>query len=155
MDLHDAKKSRRWTALTALSLLGWMLLPAWPNATLGQSPGQAVPREQQALTPAAVLPDSQEGFYDIEQLERLFQIARESGFTEDDVREITIEDEEGNIVNAWDYLQEIKRRRAMQDQADQEKLHRLYITVQDILADLRKRERADLRKLRESTVFPE
>lgn len=140
----------------ALLLASGLLSAAgFASSAWAQQPPPAVPRSQQPLTPPAILPESQEGFYDIEQLERLFQIARESGFTDQDIREITIEDEKGNIVNAWDYLEEIKRRRALKDKADEEKLHRLYITVQDILSDLRRREGDDLRKLREQTIFPE
>ena len=41
----------------------------------------------------------------------------------------------------------------MRDKADQEKLKKIYITVQDILSDLRRREKDDLRKLRDESVF--
>jgi hypothetical protein len=117
-----------------------------------QARAQDLPRAP--VSPQA-LPESGEGFYDIDQLERLFQIARDSGFTEQEIREITIEDELGNAVNAWDYLQEVKRRRSMRDKADQEKLTKIYLTVQDILADLGRREKDDLRKLRDQSVFGE
>jgi hypothetical protein len=142
--------SRIFAALALLaSAAGW----AQPGRAQPVQP--ELPLSQQPLTPAALLPESQEGFYDVEELERLFRIAREAGFTEDEIRNIRIEDEEGRTVNAWDYLQEIKRRRAVKDKAEAERLHRLYITVQDIIADLQRRERDDLKKLREQTIFPE
>jgi hypothetical protein len=136
---------RHWAARAATLALACAL-------SLGLAPAAL---RAQARPPEApqLLPEKQEGFYDIDELERLFQIARESGFSEEDIRQITIQDEEGNTVNAWQYLQEVKRRRALRDQADQEKLSKIYITVQDILSDLSRREREDLRKLRDQSAF--
>ena len=136
----------RLARLLALGAAGMLSLGLCPLTVAAQEP---------ATTSPQLLPESQEGFYNVDQLERLFQIARESGFTEEDIRAITIQDEEGKAINAWDYLQEVKRRRAVRDKADQEKLQKIYITVQDILSDLRRREKDDLRKLRDETVFPE
>lgn len=145
--IHDWKaKLRRGGRGFVLGLFGVLVLAG----------GAATPRAQEPPTQAdspQTLEESQEGFYDIDQLEKLFQIARESGFSDQDIREITIEDEQGRTVNAWDYLQEVKKRRAMREKADQEKLSKIYLTVQDILSDLRKREKDDLRKLRDKTAF--
>ena len=54
--------------------------------------------------------ERKEGFYDVEELKRLLEVARESGFTEKELREITIEDG-GKVINVWDYLKEVERRR--------------------------------------------
>ena len=143
-----------WKALRAggrrlvCGVAGGAMLACGSPVSLAQEPPSPPGAPQELL-------ERTEGFYDIDQLERLFQIARESGFSEQEIREITIEDEEGKSVNAWDYLQDVKRRRSMQDKADQEKLKKIYITVQDILSDLRRREKDDLRKLRDESVFAE
>ena len=125
---------------------GGVMLACASPVLLAQEPPRPAGAAQELL-------ERTEGFYDTDQLERLFQIARESGFSEQEIREITIEDEQGKSVNAWDYLQDVKRRRSMRDKADQEKLKKIYITVQDILSDLRRREKDDLLKLRDESVF--
>jgi hypothetical protein len=99
--------------------------------------------------------EKQEGFYDLDQLERLFHVAKESGFGEAELRQITIEDENGKTVNAWEYLQEMKQRRNVKDRGVQERLQKIYLTVQDVLAELHRREKADLRDLRDKSVFKE
>jgi hypothetical protein len=99
--------------------------------------------------------EHQAGFYDVEQLERLFHVAKESGFGEAELRQITIEDEHGKTVNAWEYLEEMKRRRTVKTTGDQERLRKIYLTVQDVLAELRRREKEDLRDLRDKSVFKE
>jgi hypothetical protein len=85
----------------------------------------------------------------------LFQIAKESGFGEAELRQITIEDEHGKSVNAWAYLQEMKTRRNVKDRGTQDRLQKIYLTVQDVLAELRRREKEDLRDLRDKSVFKE
>jgi DNA-binding transcriptional MerR regulator len=109
----------------------------------------------QGPAPAKGVTESREGFYDIEQLERLFRVAREAGFSEEELKQITIEDEQGRTVNAWDYLEEVKRRRTVKDRSAQERLQKIYLTVQDVLADLRRREKEDLKELRDKSVFKE
>lgn len=142
--ISDARLAWVLSGLLTLALI-WLAIPGLAQqAPEGRSPAQP-----------ELTPESQEGFYDVDQLERLFRIARDSGFTDEDIRQITIEDEQGKSINAWEYLQEIKRRRELRSKVDQDKLLRIYVTVQDILSDLKSEERADLRKLRDETVFPD
>jgi hypothetical protein len=112
---------------------GWLLLalaiPLVGTAALGQE-------------------KRKEGFYNIEELKRLLEVARESGFTEKEMREITIEDG-GKVINVWDFLKEMerkKRERAAKDKAQQEKV---YLTVQDVFEEMEKDLPKDLSKLRD------
>ncbi len=88
------------------------------------------------------------GFYDVEELRRLLEVAREAGFSEQELREITIEDE-GKVINVWQYLQELERKKreaAARLKAQQEKV---YLTVQEQLEELKKDDPEDLTRLRD------
>ena len=134
-----------------------VLAGLWCLALPASIPAQQVPQSPAGQQPSAPVrvPDKQEGFYDVDQLERLFRIAKESGFGEEELRQITIEDEHGKTVNAWDYLEETKKRRNVKDRGTQDRLQKIYLTVQDVLAELRRREKEDLRDLRDKSVFKE
>ena len=114
-----------------------------------------------------------EGFYDVEELRRLLEVARESGFTEKELREITIEDDgafvkaareagfteeeirqmtaDGNEtqLNVWGYLQVIEKRRQLADEKLKAQRERVYLTVQDLFAEMKKGEPDDLTRLRD------
>ena len=62
--------------------------------------------------------------YDVEELRRLLELARESGFSEDQVRRITVEDAEGITINAFKVIQDIDRcrREAEERLAEEEQL---------------------------------
>jgi hypothetical protein len=89
----------------------------------------------------------------IEEMHHLIDVAKEAGLTDEQIRQITIEDEFGNVINAMDYLQgqekakqaELARRKAEQE--------RVYLTPQDIFAELRTRERADLDSVRDQLPY--
>ncbi|MCZ6531507.1 MAG: hypothetical protein O7A08_00930 [SAR324 cluster bacterium] len=92
--------------------------------------------------------EKKEGFYNVEELKRLLEVARESGFTEKEMREITIEDGD-KVINVWDFLKELerkKRERAAKTKAQQEKV---YLTVQDVIDEMEKDLPMDLSKLRD------
>ncbi len=131
-----------------------VLLAVWPVMALpalaqNAAQGDAAPKlDLDALQQE----DLSQGFYDLQELIRLIEIARESGFTEQQIREITIEDQ-GRVINAWEYLQEIQARRAAEEQRIRERESRVYLTVQDVVDDLIKMEHEDLHKLRESLLF--
>jgi DNA-binding transcriptional MerR regulator len=125
-----------------------------------------------AGTLAAQAPQ-REGFYDIEELRRLLEVARESGFTEQELREITIEDDGGFVkaareagfseeeisrmtadgdptrLNVWGYLQVIEKRKKLAAEKLKAQREKVYLTVQDIFAEMEKNEPADLTKLRD------
>lgn len=101
------------------------------------------------LAAAPALTQEQKGFRNVVELKRLLEVAREAGFSDKEMREITIEDDEGKIINVWAYLEEVerlKRLKARQRKAQEEKV---YLTVQDVYADLKKDEPADLTRLRD------
>jgi len=143
---------RFWGAVR-IGVLGLCLAILPVGMALGQDQYSAQPTQQPSAP--VRLPESQTGFYGIDELERLFQIAKESGFGEEELRQIAIEDEQGKTVNAWDYLQEMRRRRSLKDRSSQERLQKIYLTVQDVLAELRRREKEDLKDLRDKSVFRE
>ena len=97
---------------------------------------------------------SQEGFYDIDELERLIEVARESGFTQEDIEEITIEDE-GREINAWEFLQEMKRKQALEREKARAQSTKIYLTIQGILADLAEEKQDDLSTLRDESIYRE
>ena len=126
-------------------------------AFAGWLPAQQAPKSPASKPPSAPASpaDKKEGFYDVEQLERLFMIAKESGFGEEELRRITLEDEKGKTVNAWAYLQEMKQGNKVKDQGAQDRLQKIFLTVQDVLAELHRREKEDLKDLRDKSVFKE
>ena len=129
---------RRWAgfvSLLPLCLLAAALLCGGLPAALGQEL-------------------SQEGFYDIDELERLIDVARESGFTQKDIEEITIQDE-GREINAWEFLQNMKRKRALERERARAQSTKIYLTIQGILADLAKEKKDDLSTLRDDTIYRE
>ena len=121
-------------------------------------------RRISALLPALILSialfvptaPAQEGLsedlYDIRELERLIQIARESGFTEEEVKKITIE-AEGQVINAWEFLE--ARRRAQKEAEEEARrlASKQYLTVKDVFDELDEKHEKDLQTLREKSVF--
>lgn len=91
----------------------------------------------------------QEGFRNIVELRRLMEVAREAGFSDEEMREITIEDNEGNIVNVWKYLEEIERKKRLEAEKRKAQEEKIYLTVQDVFTELKKDEPADLTRLRD------
>ena len=123
------------------TIQGWLKMgAAWALlglAAAGASPGAAHAQEEK-----------REGFYNVEELKRLLEVARESGFTEKELREITVEDGD-KVINVWDFLKEYerkKRERAARLKAQKEKV---YLTVQDVVEDLEKEQPKDLSRLRD------
>ena len=100
-----------------------------------------------AAAPALTQEERAEGFRNVEELKRLLEVARESGFSEQELREITIEDN-GKIINVWEYLEEVERQKRLAAERRKAQREKVYYTVQDIFADLDKEEPADLTQLR-------
>lgn len=124
------KRYNKWKKLAALlgigSVLGLMV---------------AAPVQSQQV--------EQEGFRNVVELRRLMEVAREAGFSDEEMREITIEDNEGNIVNVWKYLEEIERKKRLEAEKRKAQEEKIYLTVQDVFTELKKDEPADLTRLRD------
>ena len=95
------------------------------------------------------------GDYDIEELKRLIDAAQESGFTEEQIREITVEDEDGNVINAWEFLQEHERRRRAEAERIAAERARVYLTPHDVISELDANQPGDIDSLREKMLFVE
>jgi len=96
-----------------------------------------------------------EGEYDIDELRRLIDLARESGFSDEQVREITVEDEAGHTVNAYAFLEAYDRRikeDAARIAAEQNKI---YLSPKDVMKELDKKQPQDLNQLRDKMLFVE
>lgn len=94
------------------------------------------------------------GFYNVIELRRLLEVARESGFSEAEVRKITIEDN-GKLINAWEYLQELEREKRMAEEKLRDDLARRFLTIPDVFERLKEDEEADLNKIRNQLIISE
>jgi hypothetical protein len=124
---------RRLVAVLAFGFLGLMLGSALPVSSQTRPNKPARPPIQELLT--------------------LIEAARQAGLTEDQIRQLTLIDEEGNSINAWDYLQGQLEAKRKQDAFELEQRTKVYLTVGDVFADLRKRESQDLDQLREQLPY--
>jgi len=123
----------RLTAVLAFGALGLMLGSALPVSSQTRANKPTRPPVQELLT--------------------LIESARQAGLTEDQVRQLTLIDEEGNSINAWDYLQSQLEAKRKQEALEREERTKVYLTVRDVFADLRKRETQDLNTLREQLPY--
>jgi hypothetical protein len=128
------RPTTRW--LTALLIFG----------ALGLTLGSALPVSSQTRSSKAPRPPVQE-------LLRLIEAARQAGLTEEQIRELTLQDEEGNSINAWEYLQAQLEQKRKLEALEHEERTKVYLTVRDVFADLRKHEAEDLNQLREQLPF--
>jgi DNA segregation ATPase FtsK/SpoIIIE-like protein len=124
---------RRLVAVLAFGFLGLMLGSALPVSSQTRPNKPARPPIQELLT--------------------LIEAARQAGLTEDQIRQLTLIDEEGNSINAWDYLQGQLEAKRKQEAFELEQRTKVYLTVRDVFADLRKRESQDLDQLREQLPY--
>lgn len=102
-----------------------------------------------AAAPALTQEQRKKGFHDVVELKRLLAVAREAGFSDKEMREITIEDGEGKIINVWAYLEEVERLKRLEAEKRKAQEEKVYLTVQDVFTDLKKDEPADLTRLRD------
>lgn len=86
--------------------------------------------------------------YDIDELRRMLELARESGFSEDEVRQITVEDDEGNTINAYKVINDIERCNRDEIARLAAERARVYLTPQDIFKELDGGQKKDLKELR-------
>ena len=85
------------------------------------------------------------------ELETLLKAARDAQFPEEEVRSITVQ-REGKTINAFEYLEQAKRQQARKE-SRRVVLRDRYLTVQDIMGELKSQESGKLDSLREELVF--
>lgn len=88
----------------------------------------------------------------LSEMENLIRVAREAGFTEDELREITVE-RDGEKINVWDFIQVEKERMALAKKEQEEAAKKRFITVSDITEDLNQRESRQISNLRDRLLF--
>jgi len=93
------------------------------------------------------------GEYDIDELRRLIDLARESGFSEEQVRDITVEDESGNSIRAYEFLQAYDRRQKEEAARIAAVQKKVYLSPKDVMKELDQKQPQDLNQLRDKMVF--
>ena len=79
--------------------------------------------------------------------------ATKSGFSEEEIREITVT-RKGKVVHVWDFLEQEKLREKKEALARKSSIKRdRYLTVMDIADELEGGETKDLDALKEKSVF--
>lgn len=138
---------------------GQAMPQAQPSPQAAETPTEASAPQEEGAPPGIAFssrdPLRIEGEYDIEELRRLVDLARESGFSEEQLRQITVEDESGNVVSALAFLEayEKRQRESAEQTAAQEA--RVYLSPKDILEELDEKQPEDLDQLRERMLFVE
>ncbi len=135
---------KRWLAKGGLSARALTALLG--IAALGLMLGSALPVSSQTRPNKPTTPPVQE-------LLQLIEAARQAGLTEDQIRQLTLVDEEGNSINAFDYLQSQLEAKRKEEARERELRTKVYLTVRDVFADLRKGESQDLNMLREQLPY--
>lgn len=93
------------------------------------------------------------GVYDIDELKRMLDVAREAGFSEAQVQQITVEDDEGHTINAYKVIQDIERRQREQAARLAAEQARVYLTPNDVFRELDGKQKKDTTRLRENILF--
>ena len=88
----------------------------------------------------------------LREMENLIHVAREAGFNEDELREITVE-REGEKINVWDFIQKEKERLARAKEEQEAAAKKRFITVKDITEDLNERDSRQISNLRDNLLF--
>ncbi len=89
----------------------------------------------------------------LNEMEKLINAALESGFSEKEVREITIV-RKGKVLYVWDFLEQEKLRKK-KEALNKKKSKRLerYLTVMDIANELESLETKNLDTLKDNSIF--
>lgn len=125
--------------------LGWVLL--WSAVTLcGFGAGQALAQQAEEVIA---------GTYNIDELKRLLEIAEESGFTEEQLRNVTVEDEQGNVINAWTFIRDYEKKKKEEEARLAAERAKKYLTPHDIMAELDGKQPHDIEDLRDNLLWVE
>ncbi len=90
-------------------------------------------------------------FYNVEELIRLIEQAREAGMSEEELRNLEIIDGDQEI-NVMEYIEQKRLARLLKDKKLKELLSKNFLTVNDIYRELIKTEPEVIKKLREELV---
>ena len=87
----------------------------------------------------------------IAEMETLIKAAQDAGFSEQDIREMTIT-RKGKTINIWEFLEQERLKRKREERRRFVPRDR-YLTVMDITSELQSLESRDLDTLRKKIVF--
>ncbi|MBU2646695.1 hypothetical protein KKI24_18445 [bacterium] len=90
-------------------------------------------------------------FYNLEELIKIIDRARESGMSDEDLKKLELHDGERKI-NVLEYMAELERLRAMKDKELEIFLSKKFLTINDIFNELIVSEPNVIKKLREKLV---
>ena len=85
------------------------------------------------------------------EMETLIKAAQDAGFSEQDIREMTIT-RKGNTINVWEFLEQDRLKRKREERTGFVPRDR-YLTVMDITSEMQSLESRDLDTLRKKMVF--
>ena len=89
----------------------------------------------------------------VKEMQALLDAAKKSGFSEKQIREISVTNE-GKPVNVWDFLEQEKLRQKKESLAKKKFVIReRYLTVMDIVNDLESSETRKLDTLKDKSIF--
>ena len=100
---------------------------------------------------------SQEGntgrrqFYDLVELTKIIQRARDAGFSEEELKNLELKDA-GTTINVYDYMNEILARQRIEDEKLKDFLSKRFLTVGDVYQEMVNLEPDALTKLSEELV---
>ena len=89
----------------------------------------------------------------VKEMQALLEAAQKSGFSEKQIREISVT-RDGKIVQVWDFLEQEKLRQKKEDLAKKKFVTReRYLTVMDIADALESSETRELDALKDRSIF--
>ena len=89
----------------------------------------------------------------VKEMQALLDAAQKSGFSEKQIREISVT-HDGKLVHVWDFLEQEKLRQKKEDLAKKKFVPReRYLTVMDIANELESSETRELDALKDRSIF--
>ena len=89
----------------------------------------------------------------VKEMQALLDAAQKSGFSEKQIREISVK-RDGKLVHIWDFLEQEKLRQKKEALAKKKFVHReQYLTVMDITNELEISETRELDDLKDRSIF--
>jgi len=89
----------------------------------------------------------------VKEMQALLEAAQKSGFSEKQIREISVT-RDGKLVYVWDFLEQEKLRQKKEDLAKKKFVTReRYLTVMDIADELESSETRELDALKDRSIF--
>ena len=88
----------------------------------------------------------------LREMQRYLDVAREAGFTEQELKEVTIE-RNGEVVNVWQYIQNELTRQKKLEQEKKQSRNKLYLDADDVREDLRGEQPSQISKLRQKLTL--